>query len=284
MRRVLVCCVIMAALALVPPSVQLSALRRGERLASTRRRSQNRRELVPPAGSGPQRGGSRALTTQEKRPPEEKARRAPSAASVANALAGEHPGARPAVSPRTSAAAGAKRHVEAPRTSPRGARSARGLVALGRAARGAPHGRASRRCAASWSAQRSTLRIPKSLAGHGERSAPRRTSASDRMLVSERASSATATTTTTRTPASGARDLAPYAVRLGPDRPTPAPPLRRRHGGAAGLGQDAGGHRHARRRECRLKGAVAESRFALREAAAVPSTASRSAGRSSRVR
>ena len=35
MRRVLVCCVTMAALALVPPSVQLSALRRGERLAST---------------------------------------------------------------------------------------------------------------------------------------------------------------------------------------------------------------------------------------------------------
>ena len=53
MRRVLVCCVIMAALALVPPSVQLSALRRGERLASTpsstKPAPKNRRKKRKPA-------------------------------------------------------------------------------------------------------------------------------------------------------------------------------------------------------------------------------------------
>uniref|UniRef100_A0A7S4E7L6 YqaJ viral recombinase domain-containing protein n=1 Tax=Pelagomonas calceolata TaxID=35677 RepID=A0A7S4E7L6_9STRA len=53
MRRVLVSCVIMAALALVPPSVQLGALRRGERLASmpssTKPAPKNRRKKRKPA-------------------------------------------------------------------------------------------------------------------------------------------------------------------------------------------------------------------------------------------
>ena len=93
MRRVLVCCVIMAALALVPPSVQLSALRRGERLASTpfstKPAPKNRRKLVPAAAQLGHTGGPPASTkpapkNRRKKRPQKKKRGGRQRGSVAN--------------------------------------------------------------------------------------------------------------------------------------------------------------------------------------------------------
>ena len=237
MRRVLVCCVTMAALALVPPSVQ--SRRCGAASDWPRRRVDE---------TGPEEP-TQEKTGLETGPEEEKKRGARQRGNVANVHWRAIPARALRLTRATSACPRRATSVRAAQTSRARRCSARTRGAGTRCTR-APPGRASPLCAASWRATRRTrCASPRAWPATAERSArfaPPRAAGFEsprRGLPRQRLR---------RRRGRRRVDLPIWmqAPTTGPGRRTRWPPLRRRHGGAAGLGQDAGGHRRARRREC----------------------------------